>query len=228
MKKNPEIFIEIDRFAATPKVQDMVRGLREETGISELTFQDIRTIYEVCAFETAWWKHRASPWCSLFDKESIRMLEFAEDLEYYWKDGYGHDITHHQACPAIKDLVDHLRENSTHPPSTFYFTHSGTVLKLLAALGLYKDEKKLEHTDYGQPRQWKTSEIDAFASNLVFIAFHCTNEGVEREQLLFMHQERIVHLPGCPSDQPLCPLSTFIETHREQIEKCRFDEICEL
>lgn len=227
MKKNPETYIEIQRFANTPKVQAVVNGLREKTGISTLHFNDIRMIYEVCAFETAWWKHKTSPWCTLFNKESIDMLEYAEDLEYYWKDGYGFEITHSQACPAIKDLVDHLRFNSTQPQSTFYFTHSGTVLKLLAALGLYKDEHQLKHTNYEQPRLWRTSEIDAFASNLLFVTFQCQPED-EEEQLLFMHQERIVRLPGCPQDRDLCPLSVFVQRHKEKIENCLFNDICEL
>lgn len=201
--------------------------MRHKTGIADLRFKDIQMMYEVCAFETAWWRFIASPWCTLFDKSSIKMLEFAEDLEYYWKDGYGFDITHSQACPAFKDLVDHLRLNSTHPASTFYFTHSGTVLKLLAALDLYKDGKKLKHTDSEEKRKWRTSEIDAFASNLMFVTFQCPDKE-EEEQLLFMHQERIIRLPGCPQDQDLCPLSAFVEYHKEKIESCRFNEICEL
>lgn len=228
VKKNPETFIEIKRFIETPKVQELIKELRKRTGISDLTFNNIQMMYEVCAFETAWWKHKSSPWCSLFTKDTVQMLEFAEDLEYYWKDGYGFEITHSQACPAIKDMVEHLRINSTHPASTFYFTHSGTVLKLLAALDLYKDGKKLEHGDYGKERHWRTSEIDAFASNLMFVLYQCDGEGMEEEQLLFMHQERIVRLPGCPQDKDLCPLKDFMDYHKDQIENCRFNEICEL
>lgn len=204
----------------------MVNEFRKRTGIEDLSFQHIQAIYETCAFETAWWKLKTSPWCSLFDKETILLLEFAEDLEYYWKDGYGYDITHTQACPAIKDMVDHLKFNSTHPESTFYFTHSGTILKLLAALELYKDDQKLLHSDFGQARQWKTSEIDAFASNLMFVTYQC--EAKDEEQILFMHQERIIRLPGCPQDKDLCPLRDLIKHHQDKIENCNFNQICEL
>lgn len=223
MKKNPDTFKEIERFAETPLVQAMIKDLRISTGIPELTFAHIQTIYETCAFETAWWKRQQSPWCTIFTKDSIEILEFAEDLEYFWKDGYGYEITYSQACPAIKDLVEHLKLDSSQPASTFYFTHSGTVLKLLAALNLYRDEN-LVHSDFGRPRKWKTSEIDAFASNLMFVSFNCSGEA----HLLAMHQERIIRLPGCPQDKDLCPLNTFIENYREQIENCRFNEICDL
>lgn len=223
MKKNPDTFKEIERFVETENVQAMIKDLRIKTGISELTFHDIQTMYETCAFETAWWKKKESPWCALFTKDSIEILEFAEDLEYFWKDGYGYEITYSQACPAIKDLVQHLQLDSPQPASTFYFTHSGTVLKLLAALDLYRDEEKLFHTEFSRPRKWRTSEIDAFASNLMFVSFNCSGEA----HLLAMHQERIIRLPGCPQDKDLCPLTTFIGLYREQIENCRFNEICE-
>ena len=228
VKKNPATFVEIQRLAETNGAREMLTRFREKTGIPDLKFQHVQVIYETCAFETAWWKRKMSPWCTLFDKDTIRMLEFAEDLEYYWKDGYGFEITHSQACPAIRDLVDHLRLNSSHPASTFYFTHSGTVLKLLAALDLYKDDGKLLHGDLEKDRKWRTSEIDAFASNLMFVAFQCPGDESGEEQLLFMHQEKIVRLPGCPQDKDLCPLNDFLAHHKQHIENCNFSEICEL
>lgn len=60
---------------------------------------------------------------------------------------------------------------STLPNSTFYFTHSGTLLKVLAHLGLYKDEAPLTYQDYGKQRKWRTSAIDAFATNVAFVLY---------------------------------------------------------
>lgn len=57
-----------------------------------------------------------------------------------------------------------------------YFTHSGTILKLLAHLGLYKDENVLLHTNFntmGSYRKWRVSQIDSFGSNLAFVLFRC-------------------------------------------------------
>lgn len=55
----------------------------------------------------------------------------------------------------------------------FYFTHSGTILKLFGLLGLYKDEIKLKHDNYNEMenRLWRTSKIDAFGSNIAFILY---------------------------------------------------------
>lgn len=226
VNKNPKTYEEISRFAETALVREFVNGMRLKTGIPALEFMDIQVMYETCAFETAWFKNKHSPWCTLFDKTSVQILEFAEDLEYYWKDGYGHELTHKQACPAVKDMIDHLEIGSTYPQSTFYFTHSGTVLKLLAKLGLYKDNKKLDHTDFvASSRKWRTSQIDAFASNLMFVTFSCDNG---EYYVLSMHQERVIHLPGCPQNTDLCPFKVFKNLFEEDIENCNFDEICSL
>ena len=66
----------------------------------------------------------------------LDMLEYREDLKYYWKDGYGYKINTEQACVLVKDAMDNFR-NITMSGDTgkeeqngiFYFTHSGTILK---------------------------------------------------------------------------------------------------
>lgn len=65
----------------------------------------------------------------------------------------------------------HFSFTSTQPNSTFYFTHSGTMLKMLAHLGLYQDDFMLTHKDFDKNRKWRVGNIDAFASNLLFVSF---------------------------------------------------------
>lgn len=60
---------------------------------------------------------------------------------------------------------------STQPNATFYFTHSGTMLKLLSHLGLYKDDFTLTYREFDKNRKWRVGKIDAFASNLLFVSF---------------------------------------------------------
>lgn len=49
------------------------------------------------------------------------------------------------------------------------------MLKMLAHLGLYRDEARLTHDSYDtmdvDQRAWRVSRIDAFASNLVFVMY---------------------------------------------------------
>ena len=69
---------------------------------------DIHTMYMTCAFETAWKRQYSSPWCGVFTEQDLTLLEYSEDLEYYWVDGYGYDINHEQACPLLTDMFEHM------------------------------------------------------------------------------------------------------------------------
>ncbi|XP_061402196.1 multiple inositol polyphosphate phosphatase 1-like [Musca vetustissima] len=195
------------------------------TNDQQLDASLLRLIYTICGFETAWQRHKAeaSVWCQLLDRKTLEILEFAEDLEYYWNDGYGYDLTHRIACPAIQNMFKHIDPHSPLPNSTFYFTHSGTLLKLLAHLGLYKDPNPLTHQDLGKQRKWRTSQIDAFATNVAFVLYECDNEA---PMVLTMHQERIVHIPGCPQDSDLCSLNTLRQLFATSLDNCNFDEMC--
>ncbi len=36
-------------------------------------------------------------------------MEYREDLEYYYEDGYGFPINYVQACPPVQDVYEHFR-----------------------------------------------------------------------------------------------------------------------
>lgn len=109
--KNPEATIEVDKFIETsPLIEELLKEVRETTQIKNLSFDDVSMMYKICGYETAWNRHREhSPWCNVFRSvQSLKVFEYIEDLEYYYIDGYGFEITHKQACPAIKDLFEHI------------------------------------------------------------------------------------------------------------------------
>ncbi|KAL9878587.1 multiple inositol polyphosphate phosphatase 1-like [Glossina fuscipes] len=191
----------------------------------DISVNDVRLIYTICAFETAWNRHKeASVWCQLLDKNSLEILEFAEDLEYYWNDGYGYNLTYRIACPTVQDMFKHIEPQSSLPNATFYFTHSGTLLKLMAHLGLYKDSSPLTYKNFNKKqRAWRTSLIDSFATNLAFVLYECENS---KPMILTMHQERVVYIPGCPRNSDLCSLQTIRQLFAASVENCDFTKIC--
>ena len=123
--------------------------------------------------------------------EMLDMLEYREDLEYYWQDGYGYNINTEQGCVLVRDAVENFRNitmggvaGTTEENGIFYFTHSGTILKLLSYLGLYKESVNeqtgirppLRHDNYEtmkNARMWRTSFIDPFASNVGLVLKKC-------------------------------------------------------
>ncbi|XP_075158302.1 multiple inositol polyphosphate phosphatase 2 [Haematobia irritans] len=221
---NPQTFDNVRKFLQSEQMLDAIKQLQNKTKLSHLDANTIRLIYTICGFETAWQRRKEpSVWCQLFDRHTMKILEFAEDLEYYWNDGYGYELTHRIACPAIENMFKHIDPQSSLPNSTFYFTHSGTLLKLLAHLGLYNDQKPLTYQDFDKQRKWRTSVIDAFASNVAFVLYECDNSD---PMVLTMHQERVVHIPGCPQDSDLCSLKKLRQLFAESVDNCNFDELC--
>jgi len=57
---------------------------------------------------------------------------------------------------------------------TAYFTHSGTLLKLISHLELFRDTEPLRGDNYAlhkETRKWRTSFIDKFATNIALVLF---------------------------------------------------------
>ncbi|XP_015838212.1 multiple inositol polyphosphate phosphatase 1 [Tribolium castaneum] len=224
VSKNPKALEERTKFENSATMTKTIEGINKRLGFdNEFDFSDVHAMYMTCAFETAWNKRKRSPWCSVFSNDDFKVMEYAEDLKYYWIDGYGHELTYKQACPALTNMIEFFQTNESLPKSTVYFTHSGTLLKMLAHLELYKEEKHLLADDYDKnsDRNWKVSQIDSFGTNLIFILFDCQG----RKKVLTMHQEDIVRLQSCPNSD-LCDFDTFINYYNKDLE-CPFDTMCE-
>ena len=99
-------------------------------------------------------------------------------------------------------------------------------MKLLVFLDLYKDDFVLTANKYHQNRLWKTSQIDPFASNLVFILFESDSY---EPHILFLHQEKIVQLPNCNTNKyGMCSFESFSNLYSKKVEDCNLTKICEL
>ncbi|KAK7051127.1 PHOsphatase [Halocaridina rubra] len=225
VKDKPEALEEAKLFAEGPEVAAMVARMSKRLGIS-LTLDYVETLYDACRFYKAWMPSEMSVWCAAFTPDDLKIMEYCEDLEYYYESGYGHVINYESACPMMKDLLLHLSnavDGRSVPSSTFYFGHSGALQKMMARLGLYKDAIPLTHEGFEQDRLWRTSRHGIFTTNLAFTLSKCTGE---REfWVTLMVNEMPVQIPGCP-DTAGCSWQDFMKIYG-QYENCDFDVICE-
>lgn len=222
---NPAAQKEKHEFLKTDAALKAIAEISEHIGL-QVNYTTARLIHIMCGFETAWNRAAESPWCRLLSLDQFKVFEFADDLEYYWVDGYGYHITYEQACAALIDVFRFFTSDNQ-PKVTAYFSHSGAVLKILAVLGAVKDEPMLTHdmfVTHGDNRKWKIGLIDAFASNVAFVLYNCASGG---PSILFMHQERPLYLPGCPANAP-CPISTMEALYPDKEEECPFEAMCRL
>lgn len=113
VKKNKDVSLKEKRiFEESQHVKNLVEDFKRFTKIDHLTIYDIELFYTACGFETSWQYHLfngKSIWCSLFENEhQLKVMEFLEDLEYYWIDGHGFEITRKVACKTVQDIFHQI------------------------------------------------------------------------------------------------------------------------
>lgn len=131
-------------------------------------------MWQLCRFEQAFDLTKVAPWCSVFSIDDVAMLEYGEDLGYYYEAGYGFAMNQNILCQAMQNMLKFLQSNDTNEqPARILITHSTSMQILMVALGLYKDESPLTPTNYSQQynRKWRTSQQTAYASNLAVIRY---------------------------------------------------------
>ncbi|XP_052757563.1 multiple inositol polyphosphate phosphatase 1 isoform X1 [Galleria mellonella] len=222
VKKNPDTYKEQILFGNSYEMNKTLESISKRLGLKRvLSLGEVNLMYKICGYETSWNKHQISPWCYAFDVESAMRLEYYHDLKHYWMDGYGHNLTYRQACLALKTMFK-IFSDKPDPFAVFMFAHSGTLLKLLTHLQLYKPDSPLTGDAMDDTRPWKASLIDCFATNLAFVLFKCK----DGDYVLTLHQERVIKLPMC--EKELCPLTKLLEYFHDSIHNCDYTDMCSL
>jgi len=224
VKKNKEANIEKLNLEQSQRMAEMLSSLEAVLGV-EVSLEEADIMYLMCNFDLAWDPASPSPWCRVFTDQQLQLMEYREDLEYFWIDGPGFDITGDQACVLFSDVLttfQNIAAGHQKPSGSFYFTHSGTLLKLLAFLNVFTDEDKMKSDNFEQMegRKWKTSQIGPFGGNIAFVLQKC--QGSEYKIGLFVN-EVLTSVPGCDGDW--CSLDIFISLY-PQSEQCNFVEMC--
>jgi acid phosphatase len=119
-----------------------------------------------------------------------------------------------------------LEGPETAGPLYFSFVHDGDMVPMLAALGLFEDEKNLPVDEIWEERRWKTSQITPMGGRILLERLKCGKERYVR----FNVNDGIVPLQGC-SDGPgaSCGLAKFEEYVKRRGEQAGdFREVCGL
>ncbi|KFM71744.1 Multiple inositol polyphosphate phosphatase 1, partial [Stegodyphus mimosarum] len=212
---------EVEKFENGSMMQKVIDSVSKRVGFN-VSKEDITVMYRACVFGYA--LNISDIWCALFSTDELKILEYGDDLDDYYKDAYGNEINHQQACPAVEYIVNLLKtsENSTSSKAVLHFTHAGGIKKVYSAFGLFHDEKPLTASGYctQSNRKWQSSKIAPFNTNIVFILYQCTND----LKVVAFHNERMVKLGGC--SDTLCPLHDFYEHYEPIAENCDINKIC--
>lgn len=118
----------------------------------------------------------------------------------------------------------------------FQFGHSETVVPLMTALGLYKDNSPLLATNFESMsgRKFRTSNIAPYSSNIAFAVYACDDlntletgsfkPGSQTFVVKLFVNEKEVTIPAC--DGWLCYYDKVKEKFEDYISKCDIAKVC--
>lgn len=107
----------------------------------------------------------------------------------------------------------------------FQFGHSGTLIRLMTSLGLFKDPVPplAVNRDIMANRMFRTSNIIPYSSNLAFVVYAC-GDAEKTFRLKLLVNEKTVRLPGC--EQEICLYEEVRRNYEHLIDRCNLYEIC--
>jgi multiple inositol-polyphosphate phosphatase/2,3-bisphosphoglycerate 3-phosphatase len=228
VKHNRSALVEMVKFEQSAVFLAVRKAVTARLGLEETIDLDVlEAIYVGCVFGQAWQPQRASPWCSVFHDSDLAVMEYREDLEAFWRDGYGNRVNLEPACVIMEDVFKTFRQKEK--AGTFYFSHSGAILKFSSFLGLFKDEAPLRHDNFDTmgDRTYRTSANDALGSNVAFVLQECSLPVGPNKLVGMYFNERLTAIPGCGGEL-WCDYDKFEELFGGRVRDCDFAEICKV
>ncbi|XP_076234687.1 multiple inositol polyphosphate phosphatase 1 [Calliopsis andreniformis] len=219
---------EVEEFEKGSEFQDLIQNVSRRLGfLYNISKRSILTMYDMCRYEKAWTVTKLSPWCAIFSKEELRVLEYREDLHYYYKAGYGREINAQLGCTLLQDMMNHFwkvqqDKDSKEPKGLFYFSDIISLQNLLTTLNINKDHVLLTASNYRDvaKRQWRTSFASSIAANLVAVFYKCNGDS-QPHKVMFYLAEKLVLLDGC--DVGLCDWEYFKQKFSPVIRGCNLN-----
>lgn len=179
-KNNETTYKERRLFVHGKEFQRVIHAVSVKLGfVYPLTPQHIESIYDECRYETAWWPSRRSVWCLAFSLDDFEVMEYHQDLKYYYEDSYGQPLNLETACQTLSNIYSHFRSTvslgKAQIQGIFNFAHDKTIFQVLTRMGLFKPLEHLRHDNFADMkyRVWRTSHISPFAANFAQVLYRC-------------------------------------------------------
>lgn len=209
-------------------------SLRERF-LFNITKEDIPTLWFLCKQEAAA-LDIVDRSCSLFTKEEIMLLEWADDLEVHRLKGYGESINYRMGIPLLTNVLQSMERviaaskveanaENTVEKAHLRFAHAETLIPFICLLGLFLDhgdvQKILMEAPLEPPppppkgRLWKGSSVAPYGANNMVVLHKCTSvnkDGTQEDdfRVQVIHNENSMALPACNGTH-FCPFNVFKE-----------------
>nr|CAB3263844.1 multiple inositol polyphosphate phosphatase 1-like [Phallusia mammillata] len=243
---NPHVEEEYESFFAGPYIRRVKRKVARRLGIrhSEMSGDLLWLIYSSGCYYQQWVdvKEDVAPWCRVFSRRDLKIMEYASDLEDYAQRSFQSDIAFKWTCAIAKDVVgaivnaseNHL-EGNFQPTARLIFGHSSTVAVTAANMGLYEreDPPTSENFRYQKYRAFRMSQMTPSAGNIMIVLYQCSAQDESTYKVQTFWNERLLRgYPACRSTGPIgmCDLDTWLESYHQFVPgsetECSMEEIC--
>lgn len=171
---------ERDAFESGPEYEEMMAQVNRRLGFqgsNQLSISQVFTMWEWCRFEKGSSVGDVSAWCAPFTVANTAVLEYYEDLNYYYLTGYGvrnQRLIENLNCGLMQDMLTFMQSTNANDQSARVFgTHSVVIQAFLVTLGAFRDTVHQTQHNFAQQsfRTWRTSLITSKAANLAVVRY---------------------------------------------------------
>ncbi|XP_069467394.1 multiple inositol polyphosphate phosphatase 1 [Ambystoma mexicanum] len=237
IENNDTAMHQVDAFKEGPEIKRVLEkmGALLNVPVKDLNADLVQVAFFTCSFELAI-NSVNSPWCSVFDEDDSKVLEYLNDLKQYWKRGYGYDINSKASCILFQDIFKHLERavtesKSSQPislPVVLQFGHAETLQPLLVLMGLFKDKEPLTASNFAKQsnRKYRSGRIVPYAANMVLVLYHCDHvKGNEEEyQVQMLLNEKPLAFPH--SGRNIASYQELKGQYSDLLQGCNVTEEC--
>lgn len=176
-----DIPAEQEAFVEGVEYQEMIAQVSAKLGFHgshTLRAVEVETLASICKFEQIWDTNATSPICAAFSVANHQILEYYEDLDYYYRVGYGYSnhrrLFENMNCNLMQDMLRFIVSNDSNDHKARIFSTHSTILQLiLVTFSAFEDEVPLTRHNFAQQafRLWKSSLVAPMAANLAVIRY---------------------------------------------------------
>jgi multiple inositol-polyphosphate phosphatase / 2,3-bisphosphoglycerate 3-phosphatase len=173
--------VEQNAFVDGPEYEQMLSEVSAKLGFlgsKALSAVEVETLASICKYEQIWNINGTSPLCAAFSIANHQVLEYYEDLDYYWRVGYGYSnfraLFENMNCHLMQDMLNFLESNNpTDHKARIFSTHSTILQLILVTFGAFEDATPLTRHNFAQQtlRLWKSSLVAPMGTNLAVIRY---------------------------------------------------------
>ncbi|XP_028177744.1 multiple inositol polyphosphate phosphatase 1-like [Ostrinia furnacalis] len=201
VKKGQALVDQLQDYFNNPEFLNVKSNVQTRLGIStQLSSEDVDSLYELCRFYRSWEPNLKSPWCAAFSNADLLVMEYRDDVKHYYRNGYGSWVNVNLGAPVLKNLYEnfenYLESKNTTRTLTAYFAHDTLFEMALCAMGLYKDSFVLQGSNRDPDRMWRTSFIGGFSNNILAVLSTCNETGGQNYRVQVFVNEKVTDL--CP------------------------------